>query len=67
MIAAQCFLGLCTLEMVFVAYPYYLSKLPLAKFPFVFLVAFIWFCKLFEVQGVTGRGLSWREPVFSGA
>lgn len=38
-----------TLEMVFVAYPYCLSKLLPAEFPIVFLVAFIWFCNLFEV------------------
>ena len=50
MIAVQGFLELCTLEMVLVTYPCCLSKLLLAKFPAVFLVAFIWFCNLFEVQ-----------------
>lgn len=66
MIAVQGFLGLCTLEMVFIAYPYCLSKLLLAKFPVVFHVAFFWFCNLFELQGVSEMELSWRGSVFWG-
>lgn len=63
MIAVQGCFGLCTLIMVFVAYPHCLSKLLLAKFPIVFLVAFIWFCILFEVQEISERVLFWGGSV----
>lgn len=56
MVAVQCFLQLCALEMVFVAYPYCLSKRLLAKFPIVFLVAFTGFANS-ELQGFSERTL----------